>query len=216
MRIGGNGNGDGPKWICDPHRINKIAARRKAADPNHPGCVVYSIGSRGDFSFELGMQKEVGEGICEFHIFDMGDYGAKVPKELKRAHYHQWGLKEQDPHVDRPAPGQEFYGLLDTIKLVGHENLDVIDIFKIDCEGCEYKTFRDWMGEGIPALHQIQVELHDSMKVGQLAIDLFESFEKEGYLRFHKEINLFSIICIEYAFVKVEKEFLQEKILARK
>jgi len=211
MRIGGDGNGDGPKWVCDPHRFKKMAARRKAMDPNHPGCVVYSIGSCGDFSFELGMQKKVGEDICEYHIFDMGDYGPQVPKELKRAHYHQWGLKEQDPKVDKPAPGQTFYGLLDTIKLLGHENLDTIDIFKIDCEGCEWDTFQDWIGEGIPTLLQIQVELHNALKAGQKVVDFFDSFEKEGYLRFHKEPNLLWTKGIEYAFLKLEKDFLQEK-----
>ena len=204
-------NGDGPKWICDPHRIKNIAERRKALDPNHPGCVVYSIGSNGDFNFELGMQKEVGEGVCEFHIFDMGDYKSKVPADLKRAHYHQWGLTVQDPNVDKPIPGQQFYGLLDIIKLLGHEKLDVIDIFKIDCEKCEWKTYQDWIGAGIPLLHQIQVELHNAP--GQKAIDFFDTFERAGYLRFHKEANIqFSDgECIEYAFVKVEEKFLEGK-----
>ena len=42
--------------VCDPHRIRKLALERKARDPNNRGCVVYSIGSNGDFNFELGMQ----------------------------------------------------------------------------------------------------------------------------------------------------------------
>lgn len=210
-RVGWNTNGDGPKWVCDPHRITEQAAKRKAADPNHPGCVVYSIGSNGDFSFEWGLQKEVGEGVCEFHIFDMGDYESKVPADLKRAHYHRWGLKGQDSKVDKPEAGQQFYGMLDTIKLLGHENLEVIDIFKIDCEKCEWNTYQDWLGAGIPLLHQIQVELHSAP--GQTAIDFFDSFERAGYLRFHKEPNIqFSDgSCIEYAFVKVEEKFLDGK-----
>jgi len=186
-------NGDGPKWICDPHRIKKMAARRKAIDPNHPGCVIYSIGSNGDFNFELGMQKEVGEGVCEFHIFDMGDYEPKVPKELKRAYYHRWGLKaqEQDGDPMNALGGQTHYSLQDTIKLLGHDNLDVIGIFKIDCERCEWTTYQDWLGKGIPLLHQIQVEVHDAP--GQTAIDFFDSFERAGYLRFHKE-PIFNIV----------------------
>ena len=130
-RVGGqNMNGDGPKWVCDPHRLRKLAADRKAKDPNHPGCVVYSIGSQGDFNFELGMQQEVGAGVCEFHIFDPGNYGPKVPKELERAHYHKWGLGKQ-VFVDDPPLGQQYYGMRDTIKLLNHTNLDVIDIFKV-------------------------------------------------------------------------------------
>jgi hypothetical protein len=88
----------------------------------------------------------------------MGNFEGKMPKELKRAHYHQWGLKNQDPNFTPPRPqglpwfkklfnhnskmlasGKKWYGLLDTIKMLGHEKLDVIDIFKIDCE-----FDRDW------------------------------------------------------------------------
>jgi hypothetical protein len=157
------------------------------------------------------MQREVGEGVCEFHIFDMGNYESKVPKELKRAHYHRWGLAKQDPKVDKPKPEQKFYGLLDTIKLLGHDKLDVIDVFKIDCEKCEWKTYMDWVAEGIPLLHQIQVEVHKAP--GQTAIDFFDFFERAGYLRFHKEANIqFNDgSCVEYAFVKVEEKFLEGK-----
>ena len=42
--------------VCDPHRIPKLALERKAKDPDHPGCVVYSVGSNGDFNFEMGFQ----------------------------------------------------------------------------------------------------------------------------------------------------------------
>lgn len=121
--------------ICDPHRIKKLAADRKSKDPNSPGCVVYSIGSSGSFIFEMGMQKEVGEGVCEYHIFDFGDYEKSVPKDLGRVHYHKWGLQKQESdNNSKPIPGKSFYSLQDTIKLLGHEQFDVIDVFKIDCE----------------------------------------------------------------------------------
>lgn len=42
--------------VCDPHRIRKIALERKKKDPNSPGCIVYSIGSNGNFMFELALQ----------------------------------------------------------------------------------------------------------------------------------------------------------------
>ena len=131
-RVGVPMNGDGPKWVCDPHRIKKLAEARKEEDPDSRGCVVYSIGSSGDYTFELGMQKEVGVGTCEYHIFDFGDYENKMPKELERAYYHRWGLKKQTEGSwfgGKPSEGKQYYGLLDTIKLLGHEDLDVIDIF---------------------------------------------------------------------------------------
>jgi hypothetical protein len=213
-RVGNNTNGDGPKWVCDPHRIKRLAELRKKKDPSHPGCVIYSIGSNGDFNFELGMQNEVGKGVCEFHIFDMGDYRSRVPKELERIHYHQWGLKKQDPNVTAPAVGDRYYGLRDTIKLLGHEKLDAIDIFKIDCEKCEWNTYEDWVADGIPLLHQIQVELHNAPPK---AINFFDALERAGYLRFHKEPNIqFSDgSCVEYAFIKVHEEFWQGKNFTR-
>ena len=46
---------DGPKWICDPHRL----AKKK-------DCLVYSIGSNGKNEFEKAVKEEIGE-HCEVH-----------------------------------------------------------------------------------------------------------------------------------------------------
>lgn len=79
------------------------------------------------------MQKEVGEGVCEFHIFDPGDYGGRIPRQLQRAHYHRWGLMEQGGRAPigqaKPGDSNEYFGLSDIIQKLGHEYLDVIDIF---------------------------------------------------------------------------------------
>jgi hypothetical protein len=212
QRIGGNGNGDGPKWVCDPHRIARLSAERKAKDPKSPGCVVYSIGSNGHFEFEMGMQDNLGVGTCEFHIFDPGNYTHRMPKELKNTYYHQWGLVKQDDTVGRiPNPDDRWQGLKDIIKLLGHEKLETIDVFKIDCEKCEWKTFGDWFQAGIPNLQQIQVELHGAPAAQVL--NFFDSFEEAGYARFHKEPNIQynDGSCIEYAFLKLDKAFFPAK-----
>ena len=81
------------------------------------------------------MQKEVGVGTCEFHIFDMGDYQHIIPSELKRAYYHQWGLKKRGvraPNVLREyklGDTDKFHSLHATMKQLGHDMLDVIDVF---------------------------------------------------------------------------------------
>ena len=153
------------------------------------------------------MEQEIGPGVCEFHIFDMGNYTEKMLEHnLQRAHFHQWGLAIQDPKNEDPKPGQKFYGLKDTIKLLGHENLEIIDIFKIDYEKCEWSTFQDWFAPEIPSLQQVQVELHNAPKQ---AIPFFTSMEEAGYVRFHKEPNIqFNDgSCIEYAFLKLDKDF---------
>jgi len=221
-RVGIPMNGDGAKWVCDPHRIKVLAEARKAKDPNHPGCVVYSIGSSGNFDFELGLEKEIGAGVCEIHIFDFGNYESKMKQSgLKNAHYHRWGLDKQNPYAKNPpSPTEkydskqmvtnEFYGLLDTVRLLGHQDLGVIDIFKIDCEECEWDTFQDWLSDDIPLLHQILVEVHHAPK--DKALDFYSSLERNGYLRFHKEPNIqWDPGCIEYAFVKVDEAFVEGK-----
>ena len=48
------GIGDGPKWICDPHRLVRQAERRKAAGLPGPHCLIYSVGSNGNYEFEDG------------------------------------------------------------------------------------------------------------------------------------------------------------------
>ena len=62
-------------------------------------------------------------------------------------------------------------------------------------------------------MHQIQVELHKApAKEDAGAIDFFTKMEDAGYLRFHKEPNIqWGSDCIEYAFVKVEKKFMEGK-----
>lgn len=211
QRVGGNGNGDGPKWVCDPHRITRVSNKRKAENPdkNSPGCVVYSIGSECDFQFELGMQKAVGVGTCEYHTFDPGDYENCIPEELQNAHYHRWGLiKQKDNGENPPKPGQQYYGLKDTMKMLGHDKLEEIDVFKIDCEGCEWVSFNDWLDPEIPRLNQILVELHAPKKDD--AVKFFDTLQAEGYVRTHKEANIqfYHGGAIEYVFLKLEKDFL--------
>jgi hypothetical protein len=69
------GLGDGPKWTCDPERLTRIAQRRQAANPSskESNCLVYSIGSAGNYRFENGLYNQLGP-LCEIHIFDFGKH----------------------------------------------------------------------------------------------------------------------------------------------
>ena len=55
--------GDGGKWVGDPRRITK-----------QDTCLLYSVGSNGDFSFEEAVKAAIGP-HCEIHTFDFGNYG---------------------------------------------------------------------------------------------------------------------------------------------
>ena len=54
------------------------------------------------------------------------------------------------------------------------------------------------------------VEVHKAPK--DKALDFFDSLERAGYLRYHKEPNIqWGPDCIEYAFVRVDKPFVKGK-----
>ena len=147
------------------------------------GCLVYSVGSNGDFRFEEGLHNLL-PGVCEIHTFDFTDYSGRVPHG-KNIYFHHWGLKpsyeeskatmnrfKQDVPLDQP-----FKTFEETKKELGHEGRP-IDVFKIDCEGCEWLTYKDWIGADI---RQILVEVH---LVPIVAQDFFSDLQKAGYVTF--------------------------------
>ena len=61
---------------------------------------------------------------------------------------------------------------------------------------CEWETYMDWIADDGPMLHQILVEVH-SAPIDK-ALDFYDSIERAGYLRFHKEPNIqWGSNCIE-------------------
>lgn len=204
-------NGDGGKWICDPHRLKRIAKETGS-------CLIYSVGSNGDFSFEVAVQRYLDDGkLCEIHIFDMGNFEREMPENLN-LHYHMWGLTkganekiENGKLVKEVKPGQEFYSLAESVKLLGHEGRRAIDLFKIDCEGCEWTTFKDWTGPSIPRIQQILVENH---RTNGNTVNFYNELMNNGYVIYHKEPNILKYCkgdCIEYAFLKLDKNFFETK-----
>ena len=72
--------------------------------------------------------KEIGS-HCEIHTFDPGTFSSKAKKV--GVHYHQIALG-----MDQPP---KYKSLSAVVKELGHEGR-TIDIFKIDCDGCEWIT----------------------------------------------------------------------------
>mmetsp|Transcript_105241 Transcript_105241/g.329145 ORF Transcript_105241/g.329145 Transcript_105241/m.329145 type:complete len:103 (+) Transcript_105241:725-1033(+) len=83
-----------------------------------------------------------------------------------------------------------------------------IDIFKIDCEGCEWQTFKSWL-DGDVDIRQILVEMHWRNGNVQTVHELFDFLFAHGYVVFHKEPNTLGCAgeCIEYAFLKLDPAF---------
>jgi len=188
--------GDGGKWICDPHRISQ-----------QEHCLVYSVGSNNDFSFEKSVLEKIGQ-HCEIHTFDFGNYAAGAAAVGQRLHngekkpavnYHQVGMGADNP--------PKFKSLKTIVNELGHNN-KTVDIFKIDCESCEWTTAEYWFDADI-TLRQIQVELHQSdvVKTPQF----FDMMYENNYVITHKESNIEFTgpqnVAIEYAFLKLAPEF---------
>lgn len=180
--------GDGGKWICDPHRI-----------ANQSSCLVYSVGSNNDFSFEEHVFSQISTD-CEIHTFDFGDYAAGAEKA--GVHYHQVGMG-----LDATEGNKVFKSLATIIQELGHEG-QTIDIFKIDCEGCEWTTAAKWMEANV-TLRQIQVELHGA-KIPETA-QFFETMYANNYVITHKEPNIAygGGSAIEYALLKLTPQFFE-------
>lgn len=186
------GEGDGPKWTCDPHQLKRLAQEQS--------CLIYSIGSNGDYQWEDGMYIET-DGLCEVHVFDYSkDY--KRPEDSERnIHFHQWGLQSSQ----EPQKGRKWKTLPQMIKELGHENR-TINVFKIDCEGCEWSTFQDWVSLDI---RQILIETHYLPENRTHGLEFFDSFAKNNFVMFSKESNPWAGgKCFEFSYVKMHPDFL--------
>jgi hypothetical protein len=165
-------------------------------------CLVYSIGSNNEFSFETDFQQRFGGNgdLCELHIFDFGDYESNMPKGLNM-HYHQFGLGD----------GDGLHTLAETIKLLGHEDRAGIDVFKIDCEGCEWDLIGDFIDPSIPKIKQLLVEVHGRGAQEKKMLPFFDRLLDNGYVMFHKEANIIDDgKCIEFAFLNLDKSFFSD------
>lgn len=197
------GRGDGGKWVCNPQGISRQAANRGGEKQKRNKCLVYSVGCNGNFIFETRVAKLLPS--CEIHIFDIDDYTEAAKKEKHNFYFHHWGLKkdDEDSVLNKNKKETRLKGLRETLFTLGHTNR-VIDIFKIDCEGCEWQIYKDMLSDDVD-LRQILMEVHG---VPPDIVEFFEAFQKANYVVFHKEPNVIGRgRAVEYAFLKLNQTF---------
>ena len=188
-RIGGLG--DGPKWVCDPHRIPRDS------------CLVYSIGSNNDFSFEQSVLNEISD-KCEIHTFDPTT-GKNPSNKPPSVHFHPWAVGSK---TEVNKLGWEVKTIQDIISSLGH-NDRTIDILKIDCEGCEWESYDTWLNG--PKIRQIQVKLYGIKKAKELLSSAYNS----NFVVFHIEPDAAGKCqadCYEFAFLRLSNAFFSEDI----
>ena len=186
--------GDGPKFVCAPEALQ-----------DHD-CIVYSIGSAYNFKFEEGMYNHAPN--CEFHVFDGTMDLTKIPLpdglEQKNIHFHNWNVGVQSYGNKQRYQTK---GIRDILSDLGHIG-KTIQVFKIDCERCEFSVLpfvAQLIEEGAVNIGQIQVEVH-STRAREIE-GLFQSLRKSRFMIFHKERNHWGCSgykCVEYSLISYE------------
>ncbi|CAI7846125.1 unnamed protein product, partial [Closterium sp. NIES-53] len=122
--------GDGGKWACMmPSVIQK-------KDP-----VVYSIGSFGMYSFEMEMHQMLRTMPYTFDPF-LPPAKRNIMASLPFLHFIEIGLSGTAslPVYRTKFPEKKFATLPEMMGQFGH---NYVDVFKIDCEGCEVEWIKD-------------------------------------------------------------------------
>jgi hypothetical protein len=189
--------GDGGKFVCG-----------EATHFRRHGCLVYSVGSAGDASFEKDVIARFG---CEVHSFDPSGDTAQMEVDVSQSGsvFHAWGVGASGADFTNEVDHKTtpLLSVHDIMERLGHAERH-IDILKIDCEGCEYKALAAvWpqVRAGRVSIGQIQVEMHGT-DFAQ-AREFFDGAEAAGYMIFHKERNHWGCagyMCVEYALIHVD------------
>ena len=130
--------GDGGKWVCDVDGLLQ-----------HPGCVVYSLGSNGDVTFEADLLNHT---HCDVHTFDPTTTMTPAKQAAVRAvvgqdNFHACAVGVADEDV----PGKMRTKALATVmRELGHQWIDVL---KMDIEVAEWTVLPAWLqgGADLPA-----------------------------------------------------------------
>jgi len=213
--IGGLPEADGTKFVCNPERL--IHEEKK-------DCLVYSVGCAGMYTFEDALY-EMSKGGCEIHVFDPApNFGRPNDPTAKNIHYHAWGFvstydKESKSNVWPKGRSGGFKTVPETLKELGHEDR-TIDIFKMDCEGCEWSTYMDFIGIGA---RQILVENHGvplpdrpresrSKLWIQKSLNVsayYDEYKKHGYALFNRDFHN-SGPAVDLAYIKLAGNFWEK------
>jgi len=202
--------GDGGKWLCG---VRTVLARRFP-------CIVYSIGSKGEISFEQGMQEKLPH--CEIHIFDptlTSEQKKIINDSLLNTHFHDLGLGAVNGEFrikNRKALWTQRTKNVYPVQTLGTimESLahTWIDVLKVDIEGGEWAIFERLFEEVriIPAT-QIQIELH-FLGDAKVVLNFFNSMKEKGFRVFSVEPNYYgrtaenARLMVEYSFIQVNDE----------
>jgi hypothetical protein len=189
--------GDGPKFVCGSSVLASTAE-----------CIVYSIGSNYDFSFENAVHTLAPH--CEIHTFDgtLPLEERSLPEKLedRNIHFHNWniiakcGVAQQRYFRDQSWFDIPVLCVSETLQKLGH-GLKTVNWLKVDCEGCEFDVVPKFLESSIE-IHQILMEVH-GVNATKIA-GLFQSLHAADMMIFHKERNQWGCngySCVEFSLL---------------
>eukprot|EP00438_Fugacium_kawagutii_P028972 Skav210533 [mRNA] locus=scaffold3045:325808:326476:- [translate_table: standard] len=181
--------GDGGKWVCDPHRLTLRASSQ--------GCLVYSIGSNGESTFETAVHESISP-LCEIHAFDRYPWRYYTTDEMPTfMNYHT-------QQIGKVWPSKSVAQIMTDL----HHSGRTIDILKVQCERCEWETYQSWFNNASVDIRMILAKLHPTNRVEAIN-GFFRYLQNMGYVIYSKEPNTFGCqgTCQEYAFIKFHPNF---------
>ena len=187
--------GDGGKWVCDPWRLAVSEAP----------CLVYSFGSRNDFSFENSLLEILPD--CEVHTFDHTSNPPR-PSDNSCIVFHKLGLAS-----DAATSTDDLHTLGQIMTELNHTGRHIA-VLKVDIESAEYPVFKSLLSsneELLLRVRQILLEIHFNKKSRAPAInEMMDGLHALGFAIFSKEPNLLTKgKCVEYSFVRLSKSFFR-------
>jgi hypothetical protein len=137
------------KWLCSAQSLQ-------------PGCIVYSLGSNADFTFEYEV---VDATPCHVFTFDctVSETEARFPKDLQqrgkgRIHFFPWCVG-----LGQGRSGANYFSLHELTEKLGHAQ---VDLLKMDVEGYEYRVVQTVYAEALQSTlldalpMQVSFEMH--------------------------------------------------------
>ena len=195
-RVGASG--DGGKMIC--------------LDDIRPGCVVYSLGSRLDFSFEVDMLKVLGNLGCTVHTFDCTVGTPPADKVPKGVHFHPWcvggadEVKKISSDLGHDGEQGQYFSLSTIMKQLNHSS---VDLLKMDIERHEYDVINSLRNShNVPRQMAFEVHVQNAYsKWGrpvsfQEWTQLWKTLDELAYGVLYLEVNLHTVCCAEYVVKK--------------
>ena len=172
-------------------------------------CIVYSLGSRLDFSFEIDVVKRfVG---CQVHTFDC-TVGTPPASEIPAfVSFHPWcvGGKDEVKNISSDLGHQgelgQYYTLTTIREKLGHAS---INLLKMDIERHEFAIVATLNDDNAPRQIAFETHLHNAYGMWGRPVSenewatTWETLIGLGYGVFAHEPNPFCLCCCEFSVLR--------------